>query len=410
MYSDLISLVTPVQRNYNKKEDVVKKGSKIDEKNLGVTEKNKEDFMNDDENNIVGCNQEESVANKKENEANEERSYLEKKERCADEKETIENKEENFYEIDEENFGLSVKKNKISPKQNITSKYKSKVNIFDEDNYTGTKQDNLEEEIYNSTMKKSTREIVTSFLFSSLQSAKEVLTKATDTFRKNVEDAVSELRSETTAKPKNKITFPWETCSTPEEVKRMCLDLSMEEKNFTRNPPLGIVDDFNYEEFLPLAEALLDVDENLRRMRYKLVPKVLKEEQFWRNYFYRIQLISRSELLQNCDNLNNFDEDVAVKLSTCELSEENVENWDENLENFDNFNNFHGEIFEGGEDKLITCEQSEENVENWEENLENFLNSNNFDGENIEGGENKLNTCDFCEENVENCEENFENL
>ena len=40
--------------------------------------------------------------------------------------------------------------------------------------------------------------------------------------------------------------------------------------------------------------AVLEHDENLIEMRFQLVPKVTKEVDFWRNYFYRISLIKQS--------------------------------------------------------------------------------------------------------------------
>ena len=39
---------------------------------------------------------------------------------------------------------------------------------------------------------------------------------------------------------------------------------------------------------------MLEHDKNLIEMRFQLVPKVTKEVDFWRNYFYRISLIKQS--------------------------------------------------------------------------------------------------------------------
>ncbi len=35
-------------------------------------------------------------------------------------------------------------------------------------------------------------------------------------------------------------------------------------------------------------------DPRLERMRYELVPKKVKEDEFWRNYFYRVGLVKQS--------------------------------------------------------------------------------------------------------------------
>lgn len=45
---------------------------------------------------------------------------------------------------------------------------------------------------------------------------------------------------------------------------------------------------------LPVAKAILKEDPNLEKMRYELVPKVISEENFWRNYFYRVMLLKES--------------------------------------------------------------------------------------------------------------------
>lgn len=39
---------------------------------------------------------------------------------------------------------------------------------------------------------------------------------------------------------------------------------------------------------------LLGEDPRLREMRYELVPKKVKEDEFWRNYFYRVGLAKQS--------------------------------------------------------------------------------------------------------------------
>jgi hypothetical protein len=43
--------------------------------------------------------------------------------------------------------------------------------------------------------------------------------------------------------------------------------------------------------------AIMEQDPNLEKMRYELVPKVISEENFWRNYFYRVSLICQANEL-----------------------------------------------------------------------------------------------------------------
>lgn len=35
-------------------------------------------------------------------------------------------------------------------------------------------------------------------------------------------------------------------------------------------------------------------DAELEKMRFELVPKIITEENFWRNYFYRVSLICQA--------------------------------------------------------------------------------------------------------------------
>ncbi|KAA8589696.1 hypothetical protein FQN60_013061 [Etheostoma spectabile] len=46
-----------------------------------------------------------------------------------------------------------------------------------------------------------------------------------------------------------------------------------------------------------IAMVMLEEDELLQKMRFHLVPKQVKEEAFWKNYFYRVSLIKQSAQL-----------------------------------------------------------------------------------------------------------------
>ena len=37
-------------------------------------------------------------------------------------------------------------------------------------------------------------------------------------------------------------------------------------------------------------------------MRYELVPKIVKEDEFWKNYFYRVNLIKQSFDLKDLED------------------------------------------------------------------------------------------------------------
>ncbi|XP_043985032.1 synapse-associated protein 1-like isoform X1 [Gambusia affinis] len=73
--------------------------------------------------------------------------------------------------------------------------------------------------------------------------------------------------------------------------------IDKDKRNFLRNPPAGVQFHFDFEQTHPVALAMLEEDELLRKMRFHLVPKEMTEENFWRNYFYRVSLIKQSAQL-----------------------------------------------------------------------------------------------------------------
>ncbi|KAL6081038.1 hypothetical protein STEG23_004676, partial [Scotinomys teguina] len=70
-----------------------------------------------------------------------------------------------------------------------------------------------------------------------------------------------------------------------------------DKRNFLRDPPAGVQFNFDFDQMYPVALVMLQEDELLSKMRFALVPKLVKEEVFWRNYFYRISLIKQSAQL-----------------------------------------------------------------------------------------------------------------
>jgi len=82
-----------------------------------------------------------------------------------------------------------------------------------------------------------------------------------------------------------------------EIMKEQILALSTDTRNFLRSPPSGVNFQFEMDHHFPVAVATLKEDPNLRQMRFNLVPTKVKEEVFWRNYFYRVSLIKQSAQL-----------------------------------------------------------------------------------------------------------------
>merc|ERR1711887_103478 len=72
-----------------------------------------------------------------------------------------------------------------------------------------------------------------------------------------------------------------------------------DKRNFLRAPPTGVNFDFEYSAVASHAVVLLEADPRLQKMRYDLVPKKVKEDEFWRNYFYRVGLVKQSFELSN---------------------------------------------------------------------------------------------------------------
>ena len=92
---------------------------------------------------------------------------------------------------------------------------------------------------------------------------------------------------------------PWVGYHEEAAMKRQILALSTDERNFLRSPPSGVEFVFDVEQKMPVAMATLKEDENLEKMRFQLVPKKVKEEAFWRNYFYRVSLVKQSTQLSS---------------------------------------------------------------------------------------------------------------
>lgn len=84
---------------------------------------------------------------------------------------------------------------------------------------------------------------------------------------------------------------PWEGLENEETLKEQCLNLSSDYSNFLRSPPVGNDFQFDYELSYPIANAMIKHDPRLEQVRYDLVPKQISEANFWRNYFYRIDLL-----------------------------------------------------------------------------------------------------------------------
>ncbi|XP_052239644.1 synapse-associated protein 1-like isoform X2 [Dreissena polymorpha] len=114
-------------------------------------------------------------------------------------------------------------------------------------------------------------------------------------FSKEQEQFVSEKKEKD--KKSEAAVPPWVGYNEEEAMKKQILALSQDKRNFLRNPPSGIQFQFDFDSVFPVAMATLQEDPNLQKMRFELVPKQIKEDMFWRNYFYRVSLIKQSTQL-----------------------------------------------------------------------------------------------------------------
>ncbi|CAL1265197.1 unnamed protein product [Larinioides sclopetarius] len=118
------------------------------------------------------------------------------------------------------------------------------------------------------------------------------------------------------ADSKDEAPPPWAGTEGEENVKQQILSLSADKRNFLRNPPTGVMFDFNFDSMYPVAETMLKEDPALEKMRFEIVPKLINEENFWRNYFYRVQLVKNSSKLSKMAQHKSSSGDSSSEKST----------------------------------------------------------------------------------------------
>lgn len=104
--------------------------------------------------------------------------------------------------------------------------------------------------------------------------------------------------------------LPWETNIESRQIlsqdlMEKVLALSIHEGNFTSSSPNKSEVQFFFQDFVPIAMRLLQIDSNLARMHAKLAPK-MDEEIFWLNYYCRIVY------LRACSGIDGLDAQNAV--------------------------------------------------------------------------------------------------
>ena len=87
-----------------------------------------------------------------------------------------------------------------------------------------------------------------------------------------------------------------------EKLRLKVLELSADERNVLRPVPAGQTFDFDMQAHSSLAQLMLSLDARLKALRFEFVPKRITEENFWRNYFYRVSLLKQTTDLMSANS------------------------------------------------------------------------------------------------------------
>ncbi|KAL3110617.1 hypothetical protein niasHT_017495 [Heterodera trifolii] len=77
------------------------------------------------------------------------------------------------------------------------------------------------------------------------------------------------------------------------EAQQHIIAISSNPRNLTDEPPLTFALDSDIALVKQYANALFRLDPRLAVLRFELVPKLVPEDKFWRNYAYRISLVRK---------------------------------------------------------------------------------------------------------------------
>ncbi|KAJ3054288.1 hypothetical protein HK097_002170 [Rhizophlyctis rosea] len=106
-------------------------------------------------------------------------------------------------------------------------------------------------------------------------------------------------------RPSGGAALPWEGVENEDALMKVVLALSEVRETFTSDPPAEASSAFEINEVAPVAMRLLELDPNLQKMRYELVPRSMKEPTFWRNYFYHVQLLTTQHTAAHLDQTSS---------------------------------------------------------------------------------------------------------
>ena len=112
--------------------------------------------------------------------------------------------------------------------------------------------------------------------------------------------------SSSTSKPKVVTELPWADLEKAEDrtaLQKYCVDLAKKEDLLLKlEPQLAYQFDFELEDYVFLAHVLTKMDPGLGEAQLRLVPDEVSDAEFWRNFFYHIELWRKEHAGGNFEN------------------------------------------------------------------------------------------------------------
>ncbi|XP_012221526.1 synapse-associated protein of 47 kDa isoform X2 [Linepithema humile] len=223
------------------------------------------------------------------------------------------------------------------------------------------------------------------FLYSAVNKAGKTVVEASVKIKKTVEEnrLIAELNKEQEAfiaskqaGEKLEAVAPWVGAPNEDALREECLSLSTDRRNFVRAPPPGVEFQWDFEAIQPVAQATLALDPNLEAMRFELVPKVISEENFWRNYFYRVSLLRQGyELNAMVDQTESNPNQTLASTDSIDHTQE--EDWERELEaelkDYEVVTGGNGGGVGGGQERSAVTKDGTASDNDWEKHIDELL-------------------------------------
>ncbi|KAI0981911.1 hypothetical protein GJ496_011802 [Pomphorhynchus laevis] len=181
-------------------------------------------------------------------------------------------------------------------------------------------------------------DVINEFAKSTFDSASKILTEQADFVSSKFREGMAKLNQE--FKPledlqQSKESFdnsylPWMQYEGNTNILReLILNLIEDSSTFTSTAPESFKFEFD-SDTAKTAQALLNYNDVLQTRRYELVPKDISENEFWRNFFYRISLAKRCGTTYSTDTNHSVSDDLNTddswdKLNSDEFDEMDIE-------------------------------------------------------------------------------------